>query len=288
MIALQYGPYEAEIKPEIGGAIGRFSFEKVPVLRLPMLPVEGPRQLGSFAMVPYANRIEHGQLHFLDRVYPIALNFGDHPHPLHGHGWKSAWQVISWTETSAVIGFDHEGGEWPWAYTCEQSFTLGEGGLRVRLSVRNRSQEPMPVSLGFHPYFPRTADTVLQADVDGVWLADTTMIPTEHVQGAHFFDLAAGARLGDAPFVDNCFTGWRAPAQILQPDSGIKTTIDAGPTCSFFHCFIAPDKDFLAAEPVSAMPNAFNRPEDESVTGAHALAPGERFSIEMRLAAERL
>jgi galactose mutarotase-like enzyme len=35
------------------------------------------------------------------------------------------------------------------------------------------------------------------------------------------------------------------------------------------------------------MPNAFNRPESSSVTGAHVLTSGASFSIEMRLRVSR-
>jgi aldose 1-epimerase len=146
----------------------------------------------------------------------------------------------------------------------------------------------MPTSLGFHPYFPRTASTRLTASVAGMWKADSTTIPTEHVTGSPLLDLARGALVDKAPFVDNCYTGWHPPARIDQPDSGLTISLDASPECTFFHVYAPVGQNFFCAEPGSAMPNAFNRPEPANVTGVRTLGPGESFSIEMRIAVRRL
>jgi aldose 1-epimerase len=287
MIALQAGGYEVDLKPEVGGSVSRFTFEGIPILRPTKPDAAGPREHGCYPLAAYANRIAFGQLKFGGKEYHLPKNAGDHPHPMHGHGWQAAWQTVSSTQTSAVVAFEHQADSWPWPYRAEQTYTLSEKGLRIRLGVRNLAAEAMPVCLGLHPYFPRTPNTILRAQVSGVWLADDTMIPTVHESGAHFFDLDAGARLGDAPFVDNCFSDWHGHAVIEQPDFDMAVTMDASKECGFFHTAIFPGNDFFAAEPVSAMPNSFNRSEPPSITGARALAPNESFAIEMRLKAER-
>jgi aldose 1-epimerase len=293
MIALAAGGYEVDLKPEIGGCISRFTFGGVHVLREAAPAAKGPRQNCSFPMAAYANRIEHGILKFGGREYRIPKNHGDHPHPLHGHGWKARWRVLSASGTAAVIAFAHEPDSWPWAYEAEQRFILDESGLTVRLAVTSRAAEPMPVSLGFHPYFPSTPATRLTANVAGVWLADATMIPTEHVPAARLCDLAQGVGLDETPFIDNSFTGWDGRAEILQPDFGRKVILTATPECIVFHCFIPPASDaalghYFAAEPVSAMPNSFNRAEPPAVTGARVLEPGKSFAIAMHIQAAPL
>ena len=87
------------------------------------------------------------------------------------------------------------------------------------------------------------------------------MIPTQHVEGSPLLDLAQGVVVDKAPFVDYCFTGWQSPALIEQPDSGLAVSLEGSPECKFFHVYIPGEQNFFAAEPVSAMPNAFNRPE---------------------------
>jgi aldose 1-epimerase len=196
--------------------------------------------------------------------------------------------VSSLSRDQAALAYDYEAGDWPWTYSAEQVLTLADGGFKHRLTIRSRDAKPMPTSLGFHPYFPKMASTRLTASVAGMWKANETMIPTEHVAGSPLLDLAHGAPVDKAPFVDNCYTGWRSPARIDQPSSGLTISLEASPECTFFHIYVPVGQTFFAAEPVSAMPNAFNRPEPASVTGARTLGPGESFSIEMRIAVRRL
>ncbi len=287
MITLVQGSLELDIAPETGGAVTRFAREGKDILRPAPKGAFTPLDAGSFALVPYANRIENCELHFQGRKYKLRRNFGDHPHALHGHGWQTAWRVVSLSRDQATLAFDYEADDWPWTYSAEQVLTLTDGGLTHRLTLRSRDVKPMPASLGFHPYFPKTASTRLTASVAGMWKSDETMIPVEHVAGSPLLDLAGGAPVDKAPFVDNCFTGWRSPARIEQPDSGLTIALEASPECTFFHVFVPVGQTFFAAEPVSAMPNAFNRPEASSVTGARVLASGASFSIEMRLGVGR-
>lgn len=42
---------------------------------------------------------------------------------------------------------------WPFAHEYEMTYRLAEGVLQVSTSVKNLSSEPMPIALGFHPYF---------------------------------------------------------------------------------------------------------------------------------------
>jgi aldose 1-epimerase len=288
MIALKASGYELVLTPDVGASIGRFGYIGAPVLRTVAAGIVHAADSCCYPLVPFANRIENGCLRFGGSEIRLKPNLGNHPHPLHGHGWLEDWRMVSCTQTSAVFAFDHEKDEWPWAYTSEQSFALGDDGLKIRLSVRNRASTPMPVSLGLHPYFPRRAGTVLKARVGGVWLADALTIPTEHVAAGSVFDPSGGVLLRDAPFVDHCFTGWDGVVRIEQPDLGIVLTIQASAECPFLHCYLPQGADFFAAEPVSAMPNSFNRPEDAAITGARALPPGERFAVEMRIAAAPL
>jgi aldose 1-epimerase len=286
MIALKSNRYEADILPETGGAIGRFALAGMPVLRRVAPGLADAAESCCFPLVPFANRIAGGRIAFAGRAAELPPGYPGHPHALHGQGWRTAWRVVSHSAHEARLAYDYRPGVWPWSYAAEQTFRLDGNGLTVRLGVANTDGTAMPVSLGLHPFFPRTAATVLTAEVGGVWLNDPTVLPVSQADGAHFFDLARGARLCDAPAVDNCHTGWQGRAAIDQPDIGLKVTLDASPECRFLHIFAPPGSDFVCAEPVSAMPDCFGRDEPPEITGVRALAPGETFSIEMRIAAE--
>ena len=46
--------------------------------------------------------------------------------------------------------------QWPFAHTIDMTYRLRDGVLEVATSIVNHSAEPMPVSVGFHPYFTLT------------------------------------------------------------------------------------------------------------------------------------
>jgi aldose 1-epimerase len=43
--------------------------------------------------------------------------------------------------------------QWPFAHEYEMTYTLKDGVLEVRVTVTNLSSDPMPVAIGFHPYY---------------------------------------------------------------------------------------------------------------------------------------
>jgi len=277
-VVLQTARARLELLPALGGAIGRFTWDGRDVLRPAPAGTDEVLDTGGFALVPFCNRIRDGRFSFGGHDVILSPNLGDHPHALHGQGWRGAWSVVSATNTRAVLIFDHPPGEWPWAYRAEQRFTLGDKGLHIMVLVTNTGVEPMPVGLGFHPYFPADAETRLQAGVDGVWMIDDDCLPTTHAEGVWRSDWAAGAATAVSELIDNCYTGWNGVAMITRPDS--VTTVTASPECRWLHIYSPPGADFVCAEPVANRPDPFNG-ED---SGIAVLAPGEMAAVWMNVA----
>ena len=72
--------------------------------------------------------------------------------------------------------------QWPFAHTVEITYRLADGVLEVVTAVANLSAEPMPVSIGFHPYFqltdtPRDEWQVAVA-AKTRWILDARKLPT--------------------------------------------------------------------------------------------------------------
>lgn len=286
MTVLSFKDYALEVLPELGGSVRLFTFASAPVFRTVPSGVTNSGDTGYYPLIPFANRIRNGVFSFAGKTVHQPLPIAGHPHSLHGHGWKTAWTVAEQSASRLLLTYAHAADAWAWSYTGEERFVLDETGLTVSLAATNTGAEPMPLSLGMHPWFARRPGTVLTASVESVWLADDTMMPTERVAGTHFFDLAKGAALKDVPFVDNCHTGWKGPAVIDQPDLGMKVTLTASPNCPFLHIYAPVGSDFVCAEPVQAMPDSFNRP-DVADNGAQVLAPGARYEISMHIKAEK-
>jgi aldose 1-epimerase len=264
-----------ELLPALGGAIGMLRHEGRDVLRPTPDGASDVLETGCFPLVPYANRIAHGRFEFDGQAYQLPLNFGDHPHSLHGLGWQVGWAVVEAGAGHATLSHAHDGGAgWPWAYRAEQRFVLAPGDMRVELSITNTGDAPMPVGIGLHPYFPCDADTRLTFEAERVWLADTTMLPTEPAAVAQFGDSAVGVPVGGTTLIDNAYEGWDGATRIAQRWGGLTMR---GEGASVLHLYRPLATAFFCAEPVSHLPDAINR------GGMDVLAPGETRTLAMTL-----
>lgn len=193
LIRLAAGPLELVLAPSIGGSIARFDFtaddDKISVFR----GIEGvPERVldaASFPLIPYCNRIRDGRFTFRGREVTLPTNMQNDPSPLHGQGWRSPWQPVHVSQSGCEIVFRHAPGDWPWAYEARQQFDLDPEGFTVRLLCRNLSSDPMPCGLGQHPYFPCTAQTVIDTKVTDAWTIDEKVLPVEKVPATGRYDL---------------------------------------------------------------------------------------------------
>ena len=72
--------------------------------------------------------------------------------------------------------------QFPFAHTLQMTYRLQDGVLEVRTRIDNLSIEPMPVAIGFHPYFQLTDSTredwTLSVGAKTQWLLAQNKIPT--------------------------------------------------------------------------------------------------------------
>jgi aldose 1-epimerase len=278
MLSLKNGGAVCDLLPEVGGAVGRFAVGGHEILRVAAPGATDARQTGCFPLVPFFGRIRGGIVEFRGERLTLPPDPSFTPNAIHGHGWRNPWRVEESREDAATLAYDHRADAWPWDYAARQQFELAPRSLRIALALTNRSLRPMPYSIGFHPYFRRPPGTVLHADVAGVWLADANITPTERAAPGALLDLAHGARLSEGPFVDNTHFGWSHRATIERHDVTTELSSDAG----FLHVFLPTNESFFCAEPVTAMPDAFNR-QTQTDSGFRVLNAGETATVAMTL-----
>lgn len=278
MTVIEKGPARLALAPRVGGAIASFTIGGRDVLRPMEAGATDALASACFPLVPFCNRIPNGRFTLEGRDYVLPPNLGDHPHPLHGQGWRNAWTVEAARGGEALLSYTHAADAWPWTYRAEQRFTLSEAGLRVELSVTNTSDRAMPAGLGFHPYFPAREGETLTAANDGVWMIDEEVLPTTHHAGVWGPDWASGAAVAGHDLIDHCYTGWNQRAVLRapgQPDA----TITASAECRWLHIYIPPGEGFVCVEPCASRPNPFG----EGETGMVTLRPGESRSVWMQV-----
>jgi len=288
IITLRAGEASVELQPAAGGAITRYWHARAGVTREwlrppPPHPIRGASPAAAFALVPYSNRIRDGRFTFRGRTVQLPLNFPPERHSIHGQGWQGVWRPTEVTATEARLQYEHAAAAWPWTYRAIQRITLSPDRLVVSLAVVNESAEPMPVGLGWHPYFTRTPGATITADVRAMWLTDDETMPTT-LETAPAAELARGIAV-DHVALDNCCVGWSGRASLEWPDLGARMTMTAAPPLDCLVVFTPPRRPFFCLEPVSHVTDAFNlAPAGRTDTGMRVLESGDTLRATVTLA----
>jgi aldose 1-epimerase len=294
IVEIEKDGQRAAIAPSHGGSLASYSAEigsrRVDLLR-DTGAVTAERSIldfASFPLVPYSGRIRESRFSFGGHTVELPLNFGDHPHNIHGHGWQRPWDVASKDSAAVTLEYRHAADSWPWAYDARQVIKLDNGGLALEMTVTNRSASLMPVGLGFHPYFPRVGEARLTAKVAAVWQMDEEVMPVAREPLPARMNLDQGMALFGTD-MDNCFDGWDRVARIEWPKTGVALDLTASAPFSYLVIYAPAGQDFFCVEPVSNMTDAFNRAaQGHTATGTRTLEPGEEIAGRMRLAPRAL
>lgn len=276
MLRLKHGDNVLDLNPDLGGSIARFTHKDADVMRPTPDDASDVLQAACFPLVPFCNRIRDGRFVVEGHKVQLSPNLGDSPHTLHGQGWRNGWQVAEASASRAVLSYHHAADEWPWDYEATQVFELRDKGLRLTLSVTNRSRGHMPAGLGFHPYFNLSPNTRLKAHVDGVWISDDQVLPRNWHAGVLFKDWSHGDVLMFDKLIDNCYTGFHGRAEIYE-GAHLTHTLRASPDCHWLHIYVPLGESYFCAEPVNHMPDPFNQPN----SGMKCLKAGETRTIWM-------
>jgi aldose 1-epimerase len=242
--------------------------------------------MGCFPLVPWSNRIREGRFVFGRRTVSLPPNRPQDRHTIHGHGFQTAWTVVSARPAEAVLEYLHAPGAWPWAYRAVQRIVVTPASLELELTLANESDAAMPAGLGWHPYFPRTAKTTLTACVTGLWLTDTEVLPTVRVELPPDRNPGRGLLVDRVP-LDNAFVGWDGQATIAWPERHARLRLGTRGPLGTLVVYTPPGESFFCAEPVSHITDAFNlAATGQADTGMLTLAPGESVRASLTLTPE--
>ncbi len=277
-LMLQHEDARLVLDPTHGGVIREFSCLGHEILRRALPGDTDPMATACFPMVPYANRIADGRFRSGEHSVQLQPNWSADPSPLHGQGWRRAWRIAEVTGAAATLEFHGGGDEWPWRYRAEQHFQLGRTTLRVRLSVENLADSPMPAVLGLHPYFADAARARLQAHTPRVWTMDARSLPVAQVPTPAAWSFAQGRPVGVPP-LDHCFADWDGVAVLRWPEFTLHLRAS---NCSYLHVFVPRGANFFCAEPQTAPIGALSPERNE----AAMVQPHERYVIQVSFEVE--
>jgi aldose 1-epimerase len=283
-VTLTAGLLEVELLPALGGSIARFDRvageRRHQLMRGAEASITDVLEAACFPLVPFANRIRGGAFSCDGRTVTLAPNMPGDPSPLHGQGWRAAWQIADAGDDHAVLTFRHTAGEWPWDYEATQHIRLDPDGLSLELSCRNLSPARMPCGLGFHPYYSCTAETLLDTQVASAWTIDAAVLPVDKVAATGRYDLRARRICGQG--LDNGYDGWCGTASIHWPGEDVSLRLSS-PDAGRFQVYSPAGRGLFAAEPVQNANAALNAPQAEwPALGITLLEQGQAAVVHAR------
>jgi aldose 1-epimerase len=139
-----------------------------------------------------------------------------------------------------------------------QRIELAGDTLRVTLSARNLAGRPMPFGMGHHPYYPRTAETRVYAQVQGMWHADGEVLPT-HLGPHPAVDAMREGMSAGAFDLDNNFAGWSRDRDDCMARRGPSTDVDRQAPFDHLVVFAPANEALLCVEPVTNTTDCFQR-----------------------------
>jgi len=258
--------------------------------------------LGVPFLAPWANRLDHEGYFANGKSYvlnPSLDNYRRDPnrHPIHGLiSYSADWHVESTGASTASAWVTSRLEFWrypalmaqfPFAHSIEITHRLHAGVLDVKTSIENLSNEPMPLAIGYHPYF-RLADThrdswrVHIAAEDHVVLSRVLM-PTGDTKPMEFTDpvLLSQTQLDDV--FTNLVRGSDGKAEFWVDNGSQRISVLYGPKYKVAVIYAPPGKDFVCFEPMTAITNAFNLAHEGKYRDLEHIAPRtkweETFSI---------
>jgi aldose 1-epimerase len=160
------------ILPALGNLAVEVKVKGHNVLRFPFASAAdyagGTGSIGIPFLAPWADRLDEQAFYANGRRYAFDMSLGNvrGANPIHGFLESTTqWKVIdaradgqsAWV-TSRLEFFRDPAWmkQFPFAHTIEMTHRVREGVLEVATRIDNASIEPMPVAIGFHPFFQLT------------------------------------------------------------------------------------------------------------------------------------
>jgi aldose 1-epimerase len=270
---------EVSIAPSLGNNAYEMKVHGAAVLWSPYSTLRQfaakPVLLGVPLLAPWANRLDEDAFYANGKRYAFDDGLGNirrdqFKQPIHGLlASANRWRVVetgaderaAWVSSRLDFWRDPDWmAQFPFAHTIEMTHRLSNGALEVHLAIENLSDDPMPLQIGFHPYFaiPRRDEWQLRLPARERVVLSDTLIPTGERKPMDLPDPLPlrGARL------DDVFTGLvrnaNGRAEFRAENGSRRITVAYGPGYPVAVIYAPPGRDFVCFEPMTAITDALN------------------------------
>jgi aldose 1-epimerase len=283
VITLHDAEHHAEVS--IATSIGNIAYEfKVngknamyfPFAKLSDLE-DKPTLCGVPFLAPWANRLEKLGFSFEGKSYQVNpelknIRLDNHGLPIHGLlSFSPLWKVVDYSADSKSAHLTSRLEFWrypelmaqfPFAHTIEVTYRLSNATLQVETAIHNLSAEPMPISIGYHPYFnlhdaPRDQWTVHIGARKHLLLSDKLLATGESKPMDLPDQFTLQGKVIDDGFYDLARDS-DGKAHFSVQGKAEKIAVSFGPKFPVNVTYAPAGKDFICFEPMAAMTNALN------------------------------
>lgn len=160
---------EVAVVPSVGNIAYEMKVNGKNILYFPTTDIsefaKAPRMAGIPFLAPWANRLDQQAFFANGKKYNFDMELGNVRGEIPIHGlvtFSPHWEVSTVTAdnrsaryTARLRFWKHPElmAQWPFAHEYEMTYQLRQGELEVRLTITNLGTDPMPVAVGFHPYY---------------------------------------------------------------------------------------------------------------------------------------
>jgi aldose 1-epimerase len=255
-----------------------------------------PVNLGNPFLAPWANRLDGDSYYANGKKYTLnpALNnfrYDGNKKPIHGLVMFSPeWKVISAKAngksaevTSRLEFWKHPDwmAQFPFAHNIDMTYRLQDGVLEVITEIENLSTDPMPIGIGYHPYFtlhdaPRDKWKVHMPAKEHMVLSNV-LIPTGETKPVEFSDPQAleGIQLDDV--FSGLVRGADGRAEFSVQGNKEKISVFYGPKYPIAVVYAPKGRDFICFEPMSGPTNVFNMSHAGTYKGLQTAPAGGKW-----------
>src|SRR5579872_5512344 len=163
---------EVSIAPSIGNMAYEINVAGKNILFFPYHTPAELKENPNFCAIPFlapwANRIDDDSYWANGKRYLLNPDLGNlrrdgNKKPIHGLlNFSPLWTLVAassdehgaWA-TSRIEFYKHPElmAQFPFAHVITMTYRLASGAVEVETTLDNQSTEPMPVAIGYHPYF---------------------------------------------------------------------------------------------------------------------------------------
>jgi aldose 1-epimerase len=167
------------------------------------------------------------------------------------------------------------------------TYRLANGELETSITIRNLSAEPMPVAIGFHPYFripgvPRDTCTARIPARTAV-VADSGLCATGEFRPNPLPDpLPLRGRTLDDGFTD-LIRDSAGNALFVLEGGGTRIEVEFGPKWPVAVVYCPSGHEFICFEPMAAVTNGINLAAEGKYPGLQTLESGGTWSESFRV-----